>query len=251
MLSTRSFLKTLTLTAGGLWVPSAFASVRTRRGYTPKPKPVQAAAPAASYIFSENFEDATNGYENSNTTYGDGTINFKDTTNALKDAQSLSIVASATLETRVMYSTTSNSEVYFYFRYKRLVAQSTSARKIFQGYNAGGSMRFTINVQLDGRLQVYHTGVSASTVGVIGTGMVHVWSYYKAGTGSDGIAWVGFSTDGTKPTSGNNYVQLTNGTGTDAIASIRCVVEATASGMTNVWDSIRLSTSSIGDNPVP
>lgn len=58
-------------------------------------------------------------------------------------------------------------------------------------------------------------GSSVNTVGTISEDVqTHIWVRYMPGGGTDALCSVGFSTDGNRPTSGNNYAEATDGTTT-------------------------------------
>lgn len=80
--------------------------------------------------------------------------------------------------------------------------------------NAGGGLAsLRIN---SGGLRVEAGGApSATTVATLSAGTTYnVWFHYAKGSGANAVADVGFSTSSVRPTSGDNFAQVTTGTST-------------------------------------
>jgi hypothetical protein len=76
----------------------------------------------------------------------------------------------------------------------------------------------------------------------------HVWVHYVKGSGSNAQSSVGFSTDGTRPTSGNKFTSYSNGTETADADNVRFMEEG-GSNARAIIDKVRVDDATIGDNP--
>ena len=102
------------------------------------------------------------------------------------------------------------------------------------------SARALVRMNTSGQISIFANGSDSSfTVDSMSTGVTyHLWWNFIASGACD----VGFSTDGTKPTSGNKFVTKTGGSGTVGRYSIY--------GTTNViFDRMLASTTAIGNSP--
>ena len=100
-----------------------------------------------------------------------------------------------------------------------------------------------------GTLRVNVGANSLSTVSTISASTTnHVWIHYVAGSGANAVGSVAFSTDGTKPTSGNNYTEITTGTSTLSANNIR-LTSAAANGGVFIMDHVLVDDASIGNSP--
>lgn len=202
------------------------------------------SAVGPTYLINQNFEGT--GYDNSETwtETATGTVDEDYTGDVIAGSQSLRIVVSTqTGETRK--DITAISDIFVYFRFKRV--SGTTLRLIT--FRDTTNTRGLVNLNSSGTLTLNHGSASASTVGTIAASdSVHIWVRYTQGTGADGFMEVGFSTDGTKPTSGNNYASTSVGTSTTTVNRIAL---GTTSNQTaeGIFDRVLADDVSIGNNP--
>ena len=93
---------------------------------------------------------------------------------------------------------------------------------------------------------------SSNSVGTLSVNTTyHFWVNYLKGTGSNAKITAAFSTDGVRPTSGDNYVESTNGTATTNSARITLYGPYTTSSQCfdALYDKVRIDDALIGDNP--
>ena len=77
----------------------------------------------------------------------------------------------------------------------------------------------------------------------------HVWVKYVKGSGSNAVVEVGFSTDGTRPTSGGTFATQTSG-GTATVDTDRIMFGQSSSNTVGAYfDKVRVDDAVIGDNP--
>jgi hypothetical protein len=171
----------------------------------------------ASPLIAETFEGT--GYSASGWTeniIGTGTINEDYTGVVLDGSQSLRVTmsGSGSVYSENTWTAGGQNEIWFHFLIRR--EANPSYMLVFLLRNGGSNLSF-IYVTPDGELLILD-GTSAnssmtSSQMAIGT-TYHVFGHWKKGTGSNSQFDVGFSTDGTVPTSGSNFAGFTNGTDT-------------------------------------
>ena len=225
------------------WWPQNF---EPRIAYT---NSLAGGAAGASYLIKQGFEGA--GYDNSETwtEAGSGTIDEDNTSTPLVDSQSLRITTSAnTGLSEASFADRSDLWVYFQFRPEAIPAATSQMAQILNGTTEVVRIRLTST----GALEVRPAGGTAiATVSTLSaTTLYHVWVHYVKGSGADGYASIAFSTDGTKPTSGNNFRESTNGTGTLDANKLR-LGPGTAGSTTQdlTFDKVRADDATIGDSP--
>lgn len=200
----------------------------------------------ASYLIDQDFEGA--GYDNGETwtEAGAGTIDEDYTGTVLDGTQSLQLAGtSAAANTSSTFG--NQSEVWMYALF-RLVNLPGSTENIINLRTTGGADCYIARINTSGQLTVAN-GPTATCVTTVSTGTTyHIWCYYKTGTGANAILNVAFSTTGIRPTSGNNFAQVTTGTAATDPDRIRI---GTASSITHsvIFDKIRVDNVQIGDNP--
>jgi hypothetical protein len=134
--------------------------------------------------------------------------------------------------------------VWVYFLFRPVVIPGSSST--FLTVNSGGTPVESYRILADGRLQCLSG--STTTVGTVSAGTTyHVWCHYKKGSGANAVIDIAFSTDGLRPTSGNNFAQKTNGTSTSQVD--RLIVGPTLNTQTHIFDKVRVDDAQIGDNP--
>ena len=204
-----------------------------------------AATPA--YLVSEDFEGA--GYENSWTESGGGTIDEDYTTTVLVGSQSLGIVNASGQTTNYAYTNYTaqdNTYVYLRFRTNTLSVQ----REIVNILDSSNNSLCLVQAISTNDIRATTGGGSVATVGMITNNVeYHFWVRYSKGTGSNGVCSVGFSTDGTEPTSGDNFVSKTNSTSTAQGSRLFLGGYANSTSILRIYDKIRVLETSIGSNP--
>jgi hypothetical protein len=206
---------------------------------------IAAAGGGATYLVDQDFEGA--GYDNGETwtEAGSGTKDEDYTGTVLDGSQSLRIAQSSQNAT-TQTTFTANDEVWVYALF-RPVSIPASTQTILEVKNNTTSL-----VQLrhpgDGHLRVQGS-TTATTVGLVSAGTTyHIWLRYVKGTGANAIASIGFSTDGTRPTSGNNFAQFTTGDAT-LQADVLVIGGPGITTQEHIWDKVRVDDVVIGDNP--
>jgi hypothetical protein len=76
----------------------------------------------------------------------------------------------------------------------------------------------------------------------------HIWVKYVKGSGANAVIESGFSTDGTRPTSGSAFVTQTVGTATADTDRIM-FGQSSSNTVSTYIDKVRVDDAVIGDNP--
>lgn len=137
------------------------------------------------------------------------------------------------------------TELHIFFMFSDATLPSNANGPIFTISDSGGNDQCYLYLRSDGTMQIFNGGTSATTVdSPAASTTYYVWVDWK----TDGTAAVGFSTTGTKPTSGNKYASVTGGNGTTA--SVRLHLRAdSGTGLQIIFDKFLVSTATIGSNP--
>ena len=161
-------------------------------------------------LVTQTFEGA--GIPGGWTATGAATKDYDNVTNPLGGAQDFKITLSGNQGGLFTDFTDGNERfAYFMFRTSALTGMDISGLRP----NGSSSLRCRILLGGTGTLQVFHGATNATTVGTLSINTAyHIWFHYNQ---SAGTASVGFSTDGTRPTSGNSYASLAGGAGTTAV----------------------------------
>jgi hypothetical protein len=203
----------------------------------------------ASYLIKQNFEGT--GYDNSEawSESGTGTMDEDYATSPMEGSQSLRIALSSTTGRVSSPAFTAQSDLWAYFQIKILGSLPAATTTIAE-MQAASTDCLRLRLLTSGALDVRAGGgTPVATTGTLTPGTVyHVWIHYIAGTGANGFSSVGFSPDGTKPTSGTNYAEMTTGTATASPSSQR-LGQSTSATIELLYDKVRVSASAIGDNP--
>jgi hypothetical protein len=165
-------------------------------------------------LFWETYEGA--GYSNGGwTEQGAGTIDEDYTTVALAGSQSLRIVTPADGSSYTYKSFTQIAECWAYMLF-RPVAHPGADYELFEIWNNDQIKQASLHLRSNGTLFTEHgLGFSTNTVGTMNNNNTyHIYFNYVKSTSSNGVASVGFSTDGSRPTAGDNFVTITTGTAT-------------------------------------
>lgn len=184
------------------------STIATSAGFTP----------SVSYIIAENFESGS---------LPAGWVVLKGTpdynvTPALEGSKSLGLFGkTAGDDVRVQSITfTPSGEVEVYIKLKISDMDSLGSAN-FLVFQSNLAQRALVLLTTN-KLRVGGVGGSnVDTVGTLTTGtLYHIWARYSAGSGSDGIISVAFSTDGIRPTSGNNFAEINTGANTGTVDRI-------------------------------
>lgn len=204
----------------------------------------QNSCDVSPYLIKQDFEGV--GYDHCEVWSENGTVDPNYTGVVLQGLQSLRLtetvgVGAGEVQT-ALFAT--NTEVWIYCLMRPVTLQIGGFKSVLGLRDTAGVLRWEMTVNASGTVRLGSSGV-ATTVGAMSAGTTyHVWLHYQATVGFD----VGFSTDGTRPTSGNNFVQLTDIQGGNA-----CRLEVGRnSGVFTcdyVFDKVRVDDAQIGDNP--
>lgn len=207
-----------------------------------------AADPCASYLVCQGFEGA--GYDNSEswTEAGAGTKDEDYTTIHLVGDQSLAMVSTDWSQTNTSYvSFTAQDNAYSYFQFQ--VNSTTASQNIMMlADSSGNNLCYVALLSTD----VLHVdcGGTADTVGTLSINTTyHIWVEHEKGTGANGHCRVAFSTDGSKPASGNNFAESSECTGTAQTARLLLGGYAETPTTVMVFDKARVKSTAIGANP--
>ncbi len=205
-----------------------------------------------SYLVNQNFEGT--GYDNGETwtSAGGGTVNADYATNPIVGSQSLYITGTATST----YRSFSAQDSVFGFARVRFETYDTGGNRNFWSIRDGsGTSVADFGITSAGKMRATAAGGSANTsLDTIPTGGgydLYIWFEYVKGTGSDAIARVGWSMDGTKPTFAASAAKsAVSSNGTTTSQGARFYWGATASSVFEiVTDKTLISTTAIGNNP--
>lgn len=190
-----------------------------------------AGAAAASYDLVEENCDGTgtpSGWVDS------GTPNWDYTTTILQGTQSV-LCASG----QSSYKTFSTQSTAYGYCLMRIPTSLPGSVNTYCGFRASdGSARALVRVDASGNVTMFANGSdsTACVTQMTANTTYHVWWSFTA----SGTCTVAFSTDGTKPTSGNNFTSKTGGTGT---------VERYIINNIAIFDRMLASTTAIGNSP--
>lgn len=214
---------------------------------------------APSYLLQENFE-TTPGYDLSWTEdQGDPNPDYSTSGLSMEGSECLfcgGATNNADQRAYVGFTPTAAQpqEAFFLFRTPAALT-ITGDKTIAMLTTSAGTARLSLYVDSGGRFSVQSGGGTlVDTVATISANTTYyVWlRYTKVVVANDAVASVGFSTDGTRPTSGNNYAESTNGTGTTDAARLYLVGDFgtnTTNEMDCIFDKVRIDDATIGDNP--
>lgn len=131
--------------------------------------------------------------------------------------------------------------------YVRAHPVTTAASTVMRLLN-GSTTVAIIEMTSGNKIKLTHgtvVGGSMTDSFVVGTTW-RLWIYYAPATsGANGVLRAGFSSSDTKPTSGNRFVEMTNGDATLEANWFR----VGGLGSNVIFDKVRVSASEIGDNP--
>ena len=202
-----------------------------------------------TYLLEENFE-ATGYDETGWTNIGVGTIDPDDATSPapLVGTESVRFVTSSSVASIAGSTFTPLAEGWGYLQIHWVTTQV--GNRVFIRLRGGTIALCEIRRNSDGTVRITQGAATATTVGTLDEDTTyHVWWYYNDDSGpDDGIARVAFSTDGTKPTSGDNFAEATGGTQTVDVDNIE-IGNITSGIEDKIMDKVRTDDEDIGSNP--
>ena len=193
-------------------------------------KAVAATAPAVTYLYEQNCEGGTTptGWTD------DSTPNWNYTTTVLQGTKSLYLSYTGSTYTFAAMDT-----VYAYLQCYIKQWPTSSNRNLLKVANATDAAMVETYVQT-ATGKITFDGVTFSTGNMAINTKYHVWlTYARNGTGT--FAW---STDGVRPTTGDNFLSKSIGNYAAVILKV-----GPTSTMQVVMDRILLNATQIGDNP--
>lgn len=200
-----------------------------------------------TYLLQENFEGT--GYELVWTEAAGTPDEDYVPTPSIEGTQSLRLNGTSATQRTDSPTFSATTETWFYARFRPEALPSSGVHDSIVLRN-GTTAMCTMGVSSTGTLRVTIAGTSANTVGTMTAGTdYHIWIRWVPGTGANAFGSVGFSTDGTRPTSGNNFVQTAaSGTGTLGANNVR-LTAPTGAAPIFIYDKLRVDDVTIGDNP--
>jgi hypothetical protein len=198
-----------------------------------------------TYLREQGFEGA--GYDNGETWTESGATINEDYTGVVLDGSQTLRIAWASTAPNTKTSFTSVDEVWVYFLLRPITIEN--ANRIIASITGSGTRVLELKVVASTAALRVQWGSTATTVGTLSAATTyHVWVHYKKGTGANSIIDVGFSTDGTRPTSGNNFAQSTSNSSTIQVNEL-ILGEGTSYIQEYLYDKVRVDDVQIGDNP--
>ena len=195
----------------------------------------------ATYLLEESFE-TTPGTDDPDWS---GTADPDYTTTVLAGSESLQVTnAGDESYTNALASDQTYVSVYFLVQTGTVGVNNDPVLMLLDSADGEvGSLIFrTANT-----LRLFHGTETATTVGTVGASTTyHVWVDFNVGATGANYS-VAFSTDGTKPSSGNNYASGTT-TGSGGANSVRKILLG-GSSADNIFDNIKVDDVEIGSNP--
>lgn len=215
---------------------------------------VNAAAPACGdssctgFLFCQNLETATTGWDNGETWTTNGTVDPAYTTSPLRGSQSCSIADSSYIQRAFGGS---NTTVYLFGRFKFGDGRPSTTVTILKGYH-GTSEIASVSILTSGKLYCAHGTVnnsSAATFADGASGTYYIWFKMGANSGAtDGVMKAWASTSPTDPGEGAGDVHCEVTAGNDADTPIDTVryMSSAAGGLGLVVDQLLGKTTAIG-----
>lgn len=149
-----------------------------------------------------------------------GTINPDNTTNVLYGTQSLAVVEAEDDPTMVTNSFTASDHVFVAFRFKPTLLPDTTDSTVFRLNDVDGNcqVRITVNSDSEIRVQIACTGTAFQPATTLSIGTTYtIWLEYDNDNGANSYTSLGISTNGTRPTSGDGFI---DGTGTSTATQV-------------------------------
>lgn len=207
--------------------------------------------PPASPLVNQNLEGT--GYDNSETWsegLAGGTVDEDYTAIPLVGSQSLRLANAVGGFTFDSKTYTSGAERWYFFRFRMITLEGSTTSRILEVWNNVGAVQASIDLNTTGTLKVSAGTGTATTTDAMATGVsYYVWAHYAKGSGANAVADVGFSTDGVRPTGGNKFAQVTNGSTTGDTPEFALECQNNNGQSDFIFDHIYVDDVQIGDNP--
>lgn len=204
------------------------------------------------YLVRQDFEAVTN-YDNCETwtptTASGAVINPQYTGIVLAGTQSLLIACTNNSGELRSFVFTAQDEVFLYCMFRPVIVPASSFKPIFLINQTSGGNFGHVALNSSGTLRIALNTVANTVDAMSANTTYHVFARYKKGTGANAIISVGFSTDGTRPTSGNKFAQITTGNTTLQCGKIALDLDSSVVSQTFIFDKVRVATTQIPDNP--
>jgi hypothetical protein len=177
-----------------------------------------------------------------------GTVDWDYATSPLEGAQSLNIRRDLNGAYGVYYSGFSVNEAWGHFLV-RVKSMPGTYDYLFDSLDNNFNYPLRIRINASGTLTINGFGYSnQTTVDAMSTDTTyHVWWHYKKGTGSNSIVSAAFSTTSTRPSSGNKFVGITNGTNTATLDYVAPggIDPGSGTGINGVWDKFQVASTDV------
>lgn len=205
----------------------------------------------ATYLLEENFEaTGSPGYDTATwTESGSPDENASTSGLSLQASECLNFNPAAATWNTTSPTFTAQSTVYVYFLFRFASLPSGGTWTMFQVRSTSAELA-RVRVNVSGQIALRAGGgTEANLATSISTNTTyHGWLKYTKGTGVNAVVEFGYSTDGTRPTSGGTYNTQTVGTAT--VDGDRIMFGQTSSNTVGAYfDKVRVDDAVIGDNP--
>jgi hypothetical protein len=199
----------------------------------------------ATYLINQRFEGA--GYDNGES--WTEALNNPDedyATNPLQGSQSCLLDATTVTVRLDSPSFADTADAWIYMK-MRVDTRPSIGSTFLVLRNSLAAVLGAVEVNATGILRVDNNVSVGNTVDASPEDTdFHVWVHYVKGVLNDSVMSVAFSTDGVRPTSGNAFVELTNGNAITDLDSIRITAINTK---VIVVDQVLIDDAQIGDSP--
>lgn len=166
-----------------------------------------------------------------------------DYTTAIEGSQSLRLNDDNARSTSPTFSATGDLWVYWKFRAANLDFNGISV------FLVGPDVEIQIFGAGDNDVRVSGSVNSSLTVTKLAVDTTYeFWVHYVKGSGANALCSVAFSTDGSKPTSGDAFTSITTGTETTDVTAIRWTNEG-GGAQDFRYDKMRADDANIGTSP--
>ena len=224
-----------------------------RRGLLLSGRAPSGGGAAPTYLIEEYFEGT--GYDHPTWTeiLGGGLVNEDNTTIVLDGAQSLRVTNANGGNLSYAYKGfTARGECFAYCKFFPN-ANTSGNKEFFKLADNLGNTLASVTLLSSGALRVSNVVQSNTTVSTLTLGQGYgVWLYYATNSGGFRTASVGFDPSLIRPTSGNQFAQITTtAASATAIAEIHVGVTGGdfSDGADFIFDRVLMDDVQIGDNP--
>lgn len=196
-----------------------------------------------TFIVNENFE-GTGAPSGFTTTGGTTAPDWDYTASPLSGSQSV-YFATVSVAHKMTCTIADMSELWIYFLMKFTNGSAPASQKTIGNIFSSASAGFNFVVNTNMRIAL---GTPSPVTAISFDQLYHVWMHYRQGTGANAAIDIGFSTDGVRPTSGNNYAAITNSSQTILVGLVLLGSALTTLNFDMVIDNFKIAASQIGDN---